>query len=158
MTSESISRGRFQGAAAVALVVAATFMIAAAVLGPGLSPAATCSSPTCVIPVAARTTLGLGGWQCNLQLSSEVTVPAGVTEIKWNLTTAGYSFVDGGHAVSVLNDAGDFAAGAGSSKREFRLSRPSAPVAARVYRYSINVESDDGKYCMVPTLPRIKNE
>lgn len=158
MTSDSIASGRVQGAVAVALVATLAYAAVSAVISVGPAPAFTCSAPNCVIPVDVNTYAGGLNWRCNLKLSSEVTVPKTATTIEWKINTPGYSFVPGGYAVSPLNDAGDFAAGAGSTGRAFKLLRTASPVSQRVYRYNLAVESTSGEFCMVPTLPRIKNE
>lgn len=151
MTSQFLT-----GAVVGAMVAGAAFAIAVWPPTPGLAQPSTCDAPTCKIPITIIPPGLFHG--CRADLSSLVTMPRGVTAIEWSITTPGYSFVPGGNAVTMLNDQGDFAAPA-ATPGTFRLSY-TAPTTARGYTYNVNIapNSDAGKFCPVPTLPRVKNE
>lgn len=128
---------------------------------PVLDAPKVCEGETCSIDVVVDPDKPSGCW---VKLSSEVTLLGTVKKLEWRLRTPGYKFVDGENAVAILNNAGDFGPGSASTpappnQPTFTRDRTASPPApGREYKVSINVVSDNGRFCPFPTLPRIKNQ
>ena len=161
-TFVGMAMGVLVGAAATAAVMWASSAAARWPNPPALDPPMVCRGTTCSIEVVVDPNLASGCW---VKLSSEVTLFPAVRTVEWRLKTAGYRFVDGDNAVTILNDAADFGPGSTIAPSPtnplpaFRRDRTaSSPVSGREYKVSVNVVSDAGRFCPFPTLPRIKNQ
>ena len=153
----SIRKGRLQGALGLLTLGVLAYAVAALLTGASPNESVECASaaPTCKIPIRVSPYTGGLFWHCKVEVTTEVTVPATkYTSIEWTITSPGYTFVTGGHAVSILNNPADFSAGS-SSASSITLNRIAQTTA--VYNYTLSLQSSSGEFCMVPTLPRIKN-
>lgn len=155
MPSDSIAKGRVQGALALAIAAMVVYAAASLLTTTADTKDIECKTAgtTCQIEVKVS---DLGGFiHCRVSLNASVIVPyPKYDSIEWKVAADGFKFVDGGYAVSILNAPADFSAGS-SSATSITLKRnaPTAPV----YNYTLSLQSDSGQFCMVPTLPRIKN-
>lgn len=156
-----LATGGVVGVAAIAGVLWPASSEARPADSPALGPPMVCPRAMCAIDVVVEPNLPSGCW---VKLSSEVTLFPAVRTVEWRLKTAGYKFVDGDNAVTIVNDAGDFGPGSTIAPSPthppaFRRDRTaSSPVSGRVYKVKVNIVSDSGTFCKVPTLPRIKNQ
>lgn len=125
----------------------------------GLEPRSACTGAVCTIDVQVRESSGAAQRGCKVAVSSETGMPLGIHPVEWRIRTPGFAFAPGGQGVTIHNNASDFSASAGSTSTVFKLTRSSTVPQGRVYEYDLKVRKNGSDvFCMVPTLPRIKNE
>jgi len=139
-------------AAVSAAVASLAAVVAMDILGPSeLTLPTRCSTSTCEILVTVDVAIGR---PCSVVTSSEIVLPPGVKAIQWRIITPGYSFNT--NSVVFVDHPDDFGSATVNGAILTRSYTP--PAVTRDYRYDIRAQGIGVVTCMVPTLPRIKNE